>query len=159
MKPITVKGLEGNPSPGGALRTLLLKNQARHTCSRTFSRRRFLSVAAAAPGLLMASGAKARASMRNCAPNALPHVTVLGGGLPDIHIQLPGIFTPLDTDPSTITDFNGQLGYAIVDGSGTRTDKSTGAESAEAFEVDLRFMKGVFVGTDGRRCNGAFALI
>ncbi len=107
----------------------------------------------------MASTPWAKASKRNCEPNALPHVTVLGGGLPDIHIQLPGVFQPLDTDPSTITDFNGHLGYAIVDGSGTRTDKSTGAESTKVFEVDLRFMKGVFVGTDGRRCNGAFALI
>jgi hypothetical protein len=27
------------------------------------------------------------------------------------------------------------------------------------FEVHLRFMKGEFVGADGRHCHGAFALI
>lgn len=156
----------GNPSStggsalrGGAL-AALLRNPV-HRCRREFSRRRFLRAAAAAPGLVMAAGAWrwAEAKRRSCEPKPLPHVTVLGGGLPDIHVLLPGVLAGIDEDPSTITDFNGHLGYAIVDGTGVRTDKATNQQSTMPFEVDLRFMKGEFVGADGRRCHGAFALI
>jgi hypothetical protein len=66
---------------------------------------------------------------------------------------------PADADPSTITDFNGQVGYAIIDGTGTRTDLATSTVTQNPFEVDLRFMKGEFVAADGRHCHGAFALI
>lgn len=83
----------------------------------------------------------------------------MGGGLPDIHVQLPGVLNGVDADPSTITDFNGHLGYAVVDGMGVRTELATGEQATRPWEVDLRFMKGEFVTAGGRHCHGAFALI
>jgi hypothetical protein len=123
------------------------------------SRRRFLGVSAGATGLAMASGVWSPALASTCEPQPIPHTLDLGGGLPLVHILLPGVVHPADADPSTITDFNGQLGYAIIDGTGTRTDLTTNAVTQNPFEVDLRFMKGEFVSADGRRCHGAFALI
>ena len=124
-----------------------------------FSRRRFLHVATGVPGLLLLASKASGAPAAGCDPAPIPEVLVLGGGLPDIHIQLPGVATPQDTDPSTITDFNGHVGFAIVDGTGVRTDLTTGVKTAMPYEVDLRFMKGEFVSAEGRHCHGAFALI
>ena len=42
---------------------------------------------------------------------------------------------------------------------GTATDTRSGATSRLIYDVDNRFMKGVFVGTDGKHHNGAFAFI
>lgn len=124
-----------------------------------FSRRRFLRAASAVPGLVLLAGKSSRVSAASCDPAPIPEVLVLGGGLPDIHLQLPGVITPADSDPSTITDFKGQLGYAVVDGVGVRTDFSTGEHTMMPYEVDLRFMKGQFLSAAGHRCHGAFALI
>lgn len=55
----------------------------------------------------------------------------------------------MTSDPSLITDFNGHVGLTYVRGMGTRTDKATGGTQHLPFEVDLRFMKGVFVAADG----------
>jgi hypothetical protein len=64
--------------------------------------------------------------------------------------ELFHVFFPGTGDPSTITDFKGVVGAAVVDGRGT------GANSAHAFEVDVRFMDGTFVGLDGKRSVGTF---
>jgi hypothetical protein len=42
---------------------------------------------------------------------------------------------------------------------GTHTDKTTGRVSRLPYRVDLRFMKGVYVGKDGKHHHGAFAAI
>ncbi|HEU0248976.1 MAG TPA: hypothetical protein VFR38_18000 [Gaiellaceae bacterium] len=127
---------------------------------RSFTRRRAVTVGAAALGVLalprFAFGAPPSAGP-NPIPGVLPEV-------PFIHIRLPG-YPPLGSpdpatnDPITITDFNGHVGLAYVRGTGTRTNKATGATATLPFEVDLRFMKGEFVASDGRRRHGAFALI
>jgi hypothetical protein len=114
------------------------------------SRRRFLHVSAGASGVLFAGGVGSSTLAATCEPQPIPHTLSPGGGLPSIHILLPGVAHPADADPSTITDFNGQIGYAIIDGTGTRTDLATGEVTTNPFEVDLRFMKGQFVGADGR---------
>lgn len=126
-----------------------------------FSRRRFLQVSAGTTGLVMASGAWSPAFAARCEPQPLVPGFQPGPGLPFIHLLLPGVVHPADGDPSTISDFNGHVGYAIVDGTGTRTDLTTSPPtvSEHPYEVDLRFMKGEFVAADGRRCHGAFALI
>ena len=66
---------------------------------------------------------------------------------------------PDKEDPSTITDFNGHIGLAYVVGMGTHTDQMTGDVSHLPYEVDLRFMKGVYVGKDLKIHHGTFALI
>ncbi len=127
---------------------------------RPLTRRQIVVTGAAALGVLalprFAFG-KPPSSGPNPIPGVLPEI-------PFIHIRLPG-YPPLGSpdpatnDPITITDFNGHVGLAYVQGTGTRTNKATGSTATLPFEVDLRFMKGVFVGTDGRRRHGAFALI
>lgn len=146
--------------PAGGKAAVEARREARfRLIEEGLSRRRFLRVSAGATGLVMASGTFSRAFAATCEPQPIPHTLDPGGGLPLIHILLPGLVHPADADPSTITDFNGQLGYAIIDGTGTRTDLATNVVTQNPFEVDLRFMKGVFIDADGRRCHGAFALM
>lgn len=79
-----------------------------------------------------------------------------------LHVYGPGIpgFDPSDAEPSTITDFNGTVGLAYINGMCTRTNTKTGEVRRLPFlNSDMRFMKGVFRGTDGRVHQGAFAFI
>jgi hypothetical protein len=72
----------------------------------------------------------------------------------------PGLFDSVETEPSTITDFNGFFGLAFISGMVTRTNVVTGEVLTLPFvESDMRFMKGVFRGTDGGVHQGAFALV
>jgi hypothetical protein len=109
----------------------------------------------------MVGGAWSHGLAATCEPQPLPHTLDPDGPgpLPPLHLLLPGLVHPADADPSAITDFNGHVGYAVIDGTGLRTDRRTGAVTTNPFEVDLRFMKGEFVSADGRHCHGAFALI
>jgi hypothetical protein len=62
-------------------------------------------------------------------------------------------------DPSTIFDFDGVVGQADLDLTGTGTDTTTGVSAPYGFHTDMRFLAGRFVGTDGRVHRGAFAFI
>ena len=61
-------------------------------------------------------------------------------------------------DPSQITDFDGFVGLTHIRGGGTGTDTGTGAQ-ALAYQADMGFAKGKFIGTDGRRHRGTFAFV
>jgi hypothetical protein len=84
----------------------------------------------------------------------------LGGGF---HLFAPtpdGSFDPIDAEPSSITDFNGFLGLAYISGTVRRTNTVTGEVLTLPFvNSDMRFMKGVFRGTDGQIHQGAFAFV
>ena len=127
---------------------------------RSLSRRQVVATGAAALGAL-ALPRYAFGAPPSAGPNPIPGVLP---EIPFIHVRLPG-YPPLGSpdparnDPSTITDFNGHVGLAYVRGTGTRTDKATGATARLPFEVDLRFMKGEFIAANGRHRHGAFALI
>lgn len=56
-------------------------------------------------------------------------------------------------DPSQITDFDGFVGLTHIRGGGTGTD-STGATMSLAYQADMGFSKGKFIGTDGRVHQG-----
>jgi len=64
-----------------------------------------------------------------------------------------------DTENSTIFDFHGSIGAADVRGTGTGTNTNTGATSSLLFDVDMRFMQGVYIGLDGKTHTGTFSLI
>jgi len=90
-------------------------------------------------------------------PGAIPSFHRDGG--PDIHFQLPGPGDNTTTgrvggEPSTITDFNGFVGVAHVEGTGTDNTGHT-----LFWNTDLRFMDGVFRGTDGKIHQGTFAFV
>jgi len=111
------------------------------------SRRQFIGGGAAAgaaigAGLLTPLGALADARTTASAKPIPPH-------LGPFAVWLPG---PKE-EPSTITDFNGVVGIAHITGEGT------GSDGGDHFDVDLRFMDGVFVGTDGAIHQGTYGFV
>ena len=136
-----------------------------HFWQRAWSRRRFLHASGAAAGaLVLGSGAwtPALAKPGSSTPKPIPggfFYPLQGGSTGFFHILAPGVFDSLDTDRSGIFDFNGAIGYAIVDGTGVGRDTTTGNETPLDYEVDLRFMQGEYVGEDGKRHHGTFCLI
>ena len=139
----------------------------KHVIGQAMSRRQFMLMAAGTTGLLLSPRLVSPLLAANSAePRPIP------GGLqflaPDdntvFHVFAPGYpfptqVDPATNDPSVITDFKGRIGLAYVQGTGTHTDLTTGKERHLPFEVDLRFMKGEYVGLDGQNHHGAFALV
>ena len=91
-------------------------------------------------------------------PNAIP------GGV--VGLKPFGIFihhNPLNpakaladiSDPSQITDFDGFVGLTHIRGGGT--DMGTG--NRLAFQADMGFSQGKFIGTDGQQHRGTFAFV
>jgi hypothetical protein len=62
------------------------------------------------------------------------------------------------SDPSQITDFDGFVGLTHIRGGGTGTD-ATGAMTRLAFQADMGFSQGRFIGTDGQQHRGTFAFV
>lgn len=108
------------------------------------TRREFLKLAgvnAVAFGAALAF--KDRVYAHGAGPRPIPGgIQPFGPGTTVYHVMLPG-YPPLgrpdpaENDPSLITDFNGHAGIAYVQGTGTRTDLTTGEISRKVFEVDL----------------------
>ena len=67
-----------------------------------------------------------------------------------IHILPPAI----GFEMATITDFNGVIAAAEIQGTAQGTDGTQ-----YTFDTDMRFMQGTYVGMDGRRYRGAFGFI
>jgi PEP-CTERM motif-containing protein len=95
-----------------------------------------------------------------------PPIPIPGGllvpnpfGGPDVHFHAPG---PVDSatpntvggDPSTIYNFNGFVGVAHVEGTGT---DNSGRNLF--WDTDLRFMEGAFLLADGNIAQDAFAFV
>ena len=111
--------------------------------------------------------ARHKLSLELLEDRSLPTVAPLpiSGGLipnpfggPDVHQNLPG---PADStvpgvggEPSTITDFNGFVGVAHVQGTGT-----DGHGHTLLWDADLRFMQGDYRGVDGHLHKGTFAFL
>ena len=112
-------------------------------------------MAAAGGGVLGASlipsvalGAKAS----NAAPKPTLNTTNVGGVDFGFDFFGPGV------DPTSITDFNGFIGVADVQGTGTATNPD-GSKETLLFDTDMRFMSGVYVGVDGAVHKGAFGFV
>src|SRR5215467_10523404 len=122
-----------------------------HFWERALSRRQFLGAAAAVGGAAAMSGLTLPSVAEAAAPGPgtpRPIPGTVAPGAP-FHIILPGA----GNEPSTITDFNG-FG-AIVDVTGV----GTGTGSDLTFGADMRFMTGIFRGTDGRVHRGTFGFV
>ena len=132
---------------------------------RPTSRRHFIGTSAAAMGAATLIGAGAwhpalAAARRPADPKPIPDGTpVLGGAF---HVYGPGFpgLDPPDSEPSSITDFKGFVGLAYISGTVVRTQRSTGEQRTLPFLFsDMRFMQGVYRGTDGRARRGTFGFI
>jgi hypothetical protein len=62
-------------------------------------------------------------------------------------------------DPSQITDFDGFVGLTHIRGGGTGTNTKTGETMPLAYQADMGFSQGRFIGTDGRTHRGTFAFV
>ena len=95
-------------------------------------------------------------------PNPIPGgVTALKPFGIFVHHNPLNAATPLAniSDPSQITDFDGFVGLTHIRGGGTGTNTATGATTRLAFQADMGFSQGKFIGTDGRRHKGTFAFV
>jgi hypothetical protein len=133
----------------------------RGACS--VSRRRFLRVAAGTLGALgtgLLLPRPAWAAGRD--PKPIPGGSANRFGGPFVHHNLPG---PADAppvngnDPSLITDFEGIVGQARVQGTGTGTNTDTGDSFPLLFDADQRFMLGCYQSVDGRFLKARFVFI
>ena len=102
-------------------------------------------------------------------PVPIPHINTPppGGG----HFYFPGPVDgsaaatdpsgahPEGRDPSVIFNFKGFVGVADLNLTGTGTDLQTGASVPYGFHTDMRFMDGVFVGTDLIERHGSFVFV
>ena len=139
----------GSPVPFGSM---LASHHARHG----FSRRAFIGGTAAATGAALGSGllspAAALAWQSQAAPKPTTGITTINGV--DFHVT----FFAAGVDPSSITDFKGQVGVAQVQGTGTAKNPDGSVETL-LFDTDMRFMKGVYVGQDGAVHRGTFGFV
>ena len=147
------------------------------------SRRQFVGstagslVAAAGLGSLVAACGRAddgfltspispRSSLAKAAEQAAPvpipgGTPLLGGGY---HVWAPAPpaagLDSMDAEPATITNFNGFVGLAYINGMVTRRNRVTGETVELPFlGSDMRFMTGVYRGDDGRVRRGTFGFI
>ena len=130
---------------------------ARHAAHRLVSRRAFMGGAAGLTATALgASVFRASAAWAKSGSVAVPKPTtnVLSLGGLDFHLTSfgPGM------DPSSITDFNGFVGVADVQGTGTGTN-ADGFQEPLLFDTDMRFMDGQFVGIDGKVHQGVFGFV
>ena len=108
-------------------------------------------------------GAPLRADEGNAAPKPIP------GGLGRTADAPEGVgihFFPPEpqpgatiNDPSTITDFQGVVALAKLHGTGEATDTRTGIKYPAGFEMDMRLIKGRYIGVDGAEHDGVFGFI
>ena len=124
---------------------------------RVVSRRGFLGRVAGGAGVLVGAsmlgpGAVAAPLKKNATPKPIPGGFEVGG----ITFHVYGFGR--DQMPSSITDFNGFVGVAQVQGTGTATNPD-GTTETLLYDTDMRFMKGVYVGLDERMHQGTFSFI
>jgi hypothetical protein len=85
-------------------------------------------------------------------PKPIPQ-TIFPGA--PFHLQLLGVHA----EPSTITDFNGIVGGVDLLGTGVGTDTATGAKTPLFTAIDNRFIKGVYIGVDGKEHHATFGFV
>ena len=95
-------------------------------------------------------------------PNPIP-----GGGAPFKPFAIfvhhnglnPKIALTNISDPSQITDFSGFVGLTHIRGGGTGTNTISGETVSLAYQADMGFSQGQFIGTDGNRHKGTFVFV
>jgi hypothetical protein len=121
----------------------------------TMSRRRFVGATTASlAGMSLLRTAPAW-SKSTSAPKPIPGGLSLTAGAPvpvnpDVHVLPPVV----GFEMSTITDFNGTVAAADMQGTATGSDGSSWF-----FDADMRFMDGEYIGEDGNHHHGTFGFV
>ena len=127
-----------------------------HHIRHALSRRAFIGSMAGVAGAAVGAGLFPITALAGSKGSAAPKPTTstVNVGGQDFHFTFfgPGI------DPSSITDFNGFVGVADVQGTGTATNPNGSTETL-LFDTDMRFMSGVYVGLDGAVHKGTFGFV
>jgi hypothetical protein len=120
-----------------------------HFWERALSRRQVIQTAAGGTAAILGSRllapgfAQAHADTRAfVAPRPIPESIFPGA---PFHV-----LSPDSEEPATITDFNGFIGATEIQGTGT---------DGLLFDVDMRFMQGVYVGEDGKVHQDTFGFV
>jgi hypothetical protein len=139
-----------------------------HFWERAISRRDAIKIGAGSAAMVFGSGLFG-GILSSCGGDDSGRPKPIPGGIAvngvGFHVFAPpGPSNPVDPnspiqEPSTITDFEGAVGIAQVDGMGIATDLNTGLELPVTFDCDMRFMQGDFIGEDGDRHSGTFGFI
>jgi hypothetical protein len=128
-------------------------HQHHHLHPHAMSRRAFMGTVAGAAGAALGAGLVPGVALAAKPPNSAPKPTTStfspAPGL-TFHISFFGD----GIDPSTITDFNGFVGVAEVQGTG-----KDNAGNSLIYDTDMRFMSGVYVGVDGAVHKGTFGFV
>jgi hypothetical protein len=124
------------------------------------SRRQFLQGAAGLTAVAATFGSSVpRVESAPRAPGiglVTPIPTTLTIAGEEFHVQAPP-FTGVDSDPSTVYDFQGTAGLAFISGIVQRTDRKTGETRTLPYVFnDMRFMQGRFEGRDGHVRDATF---
>ena len=141
----------GWPVPPGS-------DSSSHYARHGLSRRAFIGGAAvAATGASLGSGllwpAAASAAAHSIPlPRPTPATTIVNKVAFHFVSFGPGV------DPSSITDFKGFVGVADVRGTGTARNPDGSVEKL-LFDTDMRFMKGTYVGLDGKVHEATFGFV
>jgi hypothetical protein len=127
-----------------------------HFWERAMSRRQFVATSAAATGAALTSGlwlpVLAEAAPFNEAdPMPIPTGTLLPFAPNPFRFFFPGP----GQEVSTIGDFKGFVGGADVG----QTAGKDGTGRSLLWKADVRFMQGMFVGTEGDTRTGTFAFV
>jgi hypothetical protein len=122
------------------------------------TRRSFLASSAGATGAMLGAGLLGPAAAFGANPHTdrSPTPTTSRATLNGVTFAL-SFFGP-GLDPSSITDFNGFVGVADVQGTGTATNPDGSTETL-LYDTDMRFMSGSYVGKDGHVYKGTFAFV
>jgi hypothetical protein len=101
---------------------------------------------------LSRSAAALRPSLRDATPKPTTNILSFNGVDFSLTLFGPGL------DPAVLSDFNGFVGVADVQGTGTGTNPDGSTETL-LFDTDMRFMSGVYVAKDGAVHKGDFAFV
>jgi len=129
-----------------------------HYARHALSRRAFIGgTAAAATAVSLGSGLLWPATgLAKPLPGRAPRPTTATTTINGVSFHFTS-FGP-GTDPSSITDFKGFVGVADVRGKGTARHPGGRTETL-LFDTDMRFMKGTYVGQDGKVHRGTFGFV
>jgi hypothetical protein len=129
---------------------------AAHHAHHLLSRRTFMGSMAGVAGATVGSAVFPATVLAgkpvNSAPKPTANKLTLNGTTFSLTFFGPGI------DPSSVGDFNGFVGVADVQGTGTATNPDGSTETL-LFDTDMRLMSGVYVGMDGAVHKGTFGFI
>ncbi len=126
-----------------------------HRVHHALSRRAFIGSMAGAASAAVGAGlfpVTALAQSTSPAPKPSTNAITING------VTFHFTFFGPTIDPSSITDFNGSVGVADVQGAGIATNPDGSTETL-LFDTDVRFMSGIYVGMDGAVHKGTFGFV